>query len=492
MAETKLYHDLAERTQGSFLLGVVGPVRTGKSTFIQRFMETMVIPHIEDPYSRERARDELPQSASGRTIMTAEPKFVPEEAVEIAFPDDTQLSVRLIDCVGYMVEGAEGQFEAEGERMVTTPWFDHEVSISEAAEAGTEKVIRDHSSIGIVMTTDGSFGEIPRENFREAEERVIRELQELGKPFAVILNSARPDSPEAKAIADGISQRCGVNCLCLNCLSLGEAEIRTILGTVLEEFPLKSLRIYLPEWIDALPDRNELKTELITKLKDKVGSVRHMKDLRLLTEELRDGTTISEARCQDKTLGDGSASIKVELPRTLYYTALSRETGLPIENDADMISILSSMAGVREEYDRIREALQAVRETGYGIVYPEAAQMQLEEPKIVRQNGKYSVHLRANAPAIHMLMTNVETEVSPVISGDGASEEIISFLLQGFDGDVNRIWQSNIFGRSLDELAEEGLRSKLEDLPEQTRVKLRDTLQRMVNEGCRSMICLLL
>lgn len=492
MSSNNIYRDLAERTGGSFLLGVVGPVRTGKSSFIKRFMETLVIPHIDNPFSKERARDELPQSASGKTIMTAEPKFVPEEAVEISLPDDTRLSVRLIDCVGYMVDGAAGQFEDGEERLVTTPWFDHEVTLTEAAEAGTEKVIRDHSSIGIVITTDGSFGDIPRESFVEAEGRVITELQELGKPFAVLLNSAQPDSNEAKNLAQKLSDQYGVNCMSVNCLEMDEEVITEVLNSVLEEFPLKSLSIFLPDWVDALPDGSELKQSVYQLVTDSASSISKVKDLRKFTANLSEADVISEAQIGERSLGQGRTTVYLEMPRSLYYETISKETGLNIAGDGDLIAILSSMAAVKEEYDRISDALKEVREQGYGVVYPEAGQMQLAEPQIVRQNGKYSVRLRATAPAIHMMMTNIETEVSPAIGGANASEDIISFLLQGFDGDVNRIWESNIFGKSLNELAEEGLRSKIDNLPENTRLKLRDTLQRMINEGCSGLICLLL
>ena len=492
MSDHSIYRDLAERTNGSFLLGVVGPVRTGKSSFIKRFMETLVLPNIENPYVRERARDELPQSGSGKTIMTAEPKFVPEDAVEISLDGESSLSVRLIDCVGFMVPGAAGQFEDGQERMVTTPWFDHEISMTEAAEAGTEKVIREHSSIGIVVTTDGSFGELPRDSFLEAEERVIRELQELGKPFAVILNSAEPQSDAARSLAAQISETYGVSCLCMSCLSMDEADISLILKTVLEEFPLRSLGFFLPDWVDALPDDNELKRRIIALVMGVSAEAGKVKDLRCASESLAQNELVSEVQTAPGSLGRGEMNLSVLMPRSLYYQTLSEETGLKIESDGDLIATLSSMAAVMEDYQGLRSALESVRKTGYGVVYPDPAQMKLQEPQIVRQNGKYSVRLRANAPAIHMMMTEVETEVSPAIGGESASEDIISFLLQGFDGDVNKIWESNIFGRSLNELAEEGLRNKIENLPEKTRQRLRDTLQRMINEGSGGLICILL
>lgn len=492
MSHDSIYRDLAERTNGSFLLGVVGPVRTGKSSFIKRFMETLVIPNIENPYSRERAKDELPQSGSGKTIMTAEPKFVPEEAAEVRLPDGTELSVRLIDCVGYMIPGAAGQFEDGQERMVTTPWFDHEVTMTEAAEQGTEKVIRDHASIGIVITTDGSFGDLPRTNFLDAEERVIRELKDLGKPFAVILNSAEPQSALARETADEISRNYEVNCLCLNCLTMSEEDISGIMQSVLEEFPLHSIGFYLPDWVDALNDDNELKKKMLLAVASACSGAEKIKCFRKISSALTEEEYVSEVKKGPCRLGHGEMNLQILMPRELYYQTLSQETGLKIESDGDLISTLSSMAAIREDYERFRSALQAVQETGYGVVYPDSSQMRLEEPKIVRQNGKYSVRLRANAPAIHMLMTDVETEVTPAIGGESASENIIGFLLQGFDGDINRIWESNIFGRSLDELAEEGLRSKLDNLPENARLKLRETLQRLINEGGSGLICILL
>jgi stage IV sporulation protein A len=455
-------------------------------------METLVIPNIENQFARERAKDELPQSGSGKTIMTAEPKFVPEEAAQIRLADETEMSVRLIDCVGYMVEGAAGQFEDGSERMVTTPWFDHEVTMTEAAERGTEQVIREHSSIGIVVTTDGSFGEIPREMFVEPEARVIQELKGLGKPFTVIINSAAPQSPEAVALAAQIREQYGVNCLCVNCLNMDEDDVSEILHSVMEEFPVSSIGFFLPDWVDALPDSNELKRSVYALLMENAGKANRLKDLPALMDQISQSELVSAVESGTGQLDRGGVSIHVQMPRSLYYQTLSQETGLSIESDGDLISTLSSMAAIRDDYEKIRNALDAVRTTGYGVVFPDNSEMELEEPQIVRQNGKYSVRLRAKAPAIHMMMTRVETEVSPAIGGENASEDIINFLLQGFDGEVNRIWESNIFGRSLNELAGEGLHNKIENLPENARRKLRDTLQRIINEGCSGLICILL
>lgn len=492
MTDTNIYRDIATRTDGAFMLGVVGPVRTGKSTFIKRFMETLVIPQIDNTYMRERARDELPQSGSGRTIMTAEPKFVPEDAVTINIADNTALSVRLVDCVGYMVDGASGQFEDGNERLVTTPWFDHEVSMTDAAEKGTHKVITEHSTIGIVVTTDGSVCDIPREKYLEPEARVIRELQGIGKPFVVVLNSEFPESETAIRTANEISEQYGVECVRLNCLTLDEDDVSMLVQRVLEQFPLKSIGIFLPDWLDALSGENELKSEMFSWILESSNGAEKIRDCFTVAENLAENEKISCAKISSSDLGNGAVSIDVQLPRTIYYSTISEQTGIVIKNDGDLISTLCEMSAVKSDYDKIRDALEDVRTKGYGVVMPDSSQMSLEEPEIVRQGGKYAVRLKANAPAIHMMMTNVETEVAPAIGGETASEDIISFLLQGFDGDVNRIWQSNIFGKSLYDIAEEGLTSKIESLPDNAKRKMKETLQRIINEGSGGLICILL
>ena len=492
MTDTNIYRDIAARTDGAFMLGVVGPVRTGKSTFIKRFMERLVIPQIDNTYMKERARDELPQSGSGRTIMTAEPKFVPENPVTVSLAEDTQLSVRLVDCVGYMVEGAAGQFEDGEERMVTTPWFDHEISMTEAAEKGTYKVISEHSTIGIVITTDGSICDIPREKYIAPEQRVINELKEIGKPFVVLLNSAEPDSELAQETAREISENYGVRCLRVNCLQLDEEGISEIIRSVLEEFPLKSVGIYLPEWLEALPQENSLRSEIFSGIMESYSGVSKIKDCYTSVDKLLGFENISEAKVSRSDLGCGAMEVNVRLPRALYYKTISEQTGIEVKNDGDLITTLSEMSAVKLDYDKLRSALEDVRTKGYGVVMPDSSQMQLEEPQIVRQGGKYSVKLKASAPAIHMMMTNIETEVTPALGGETASEDIINFLLQGFDGDVNRIWQSNIFGKSLYDIAEEGLTSKIESLPQSAKDKLQETLQRIINEGSGGLICILL
>ena len=492
MTDTNIYRDIATRTDGAFMLGVVGPVRTGKSTFIKRFMEKLVIPQIDNTYMKERAKDELPQSGSGKTIMTAEPKFVPENPVNISLAGNTELAVRLVDCVGYMVDGAAGQFEDGEERMVTTPWFDHEISMTEAAEKGTYKVITEHSTIGIVITTDGSICDIPREKYLVPEERVINELKEIGKPFIVLLNCIDPESEQAAETAREISDNYGVRCLRVNCLKLEEAGIACIIRSVMEEFPLKSIGLFLPEWLEALPGDNTLREEIFGNILDSCDGVCKIKDCYDSVGKLAQCENISEVTISKSDLGSGNVEVNVCLPRTLYYKTISEQTGIQVNNDGDLISTLAEMSTVKQDYDKLRSALEDVRTKGYGVVMPDSSQMQLEEPQIVRQGGKYSVKLKANAPAIHMMMTNIETEVTPAIGGETASEDIINFLLQGFDGDVNRIWQSNIFGKSLYDIAEEGLTSKIESLPQSAKDKIQETLQRIINEGSGGLICILL
>lgn len=492
MTCTSIYRDIAARTDGAFMLGIVGPVRTGKSTFIKRFMEKLVIPQIDNTYMRERAKDELPQSGSGKSIMTAEPKFVPEEAVSISLDESTQLKVRLVDCVGYMVDGAAGQFEDGTERLVATPWFDHEVTLKEAAEKGTSRVITEHSTIGIVITCDGSICDIPRDRYVDAENRVINELKEIGKPFIVLLNSTQPTSEYALSLAEEISAEHGVRCLPVSCQDLSEEDISHVVASVLEEFPVSAVGFYLPEWLNALPDTNTLKSEIFEELFNCCENIVKVKDCFKMVEQLDEAGNISGSKVREKDLGCGNITVDVTLPKQLYYDTLTKQTGIKVDSDADIISFFYEMSEIRKDYSRLKDALDSVRSTGYGVVIPDSSQMNMQEPQIVRQGGKYSVKLRANAPAIHMIMTDIETEVTPAIGGETASEDIINFLLQGFDGDVNRIWESNIFGKSLYDIAEEGLTSKIEALPEMAKSKLRDTLQRIINEGSGGLICILL
>ncbi len=487
-----LYESIAQRTQGDIYIGVVGPVRTGKSTFIKRFMENLVIPKIENIYQRERARDELPQSGSGRSIMTAEPKFVPEEAVEIVMEDGAALSVRLIDCVGYMVPGAMGAMEDGIPRMVTTPWFEQEIPMVQAAEIGTRKVIEEHCTIGIVMTTDGTITDIPRENYRDAEERVIEELRAMGKPFLVVLNSAEPYSEHARILREEIAEKYNVTCVCVNCLELDEEAVTGIIRGVLCEFPVRELDLFLPAWVDALPFEHPIKSGLYGAVRSGAAGLRRMRDVRGCIDAMGECDTISRVCICSMDMGTGVAQAELELPRGLFYETLSQQSGFTMRDDGDLMSLLSGLADMKRSYDKVAKALEQVKETGYGIVMPDTEELTLEEPEIVRQGGRYGVRLKASAPSIHMIRADIQTEVSPIMGTEKQSEEMIHYLLEEFEGDTTKIWQSNIFGKSFHELVGEDLNAKLKRMPEDAQSKLRETLQRIINEGTGGLICIIL
>jgi len=406
-----IYEDIALRTGGDIYIGVVGPVRTGKSTFIKRFMETLVIPNIENVYMRERANDELPQSGSGRTIMTAEPKFVPEEAAHIMMDGGAEFSVRLVDCVGYMVEGAVGQFEGDQERMVTTPWFDHDIPMAEAAETGTRKVIEEHSTIGVVVTTDGTIGEISREDYVEPETRVINELKAINKPFLILINSADPSAQGAQTLREELAEKHGVTCIVANGMTLSHADIENIIKSVLYEFPVYEIGIFLPPWVDALPMDHSIKSVLLDTIRESLMSLSRIRDVKGAIEDIGASENISLAAVLEMNLGRGVVMTTLEIPRELFYTTLSEQSGFSIQDDGDLISLLTDLSTVKREYDRIDTALRDVKESGYGIVMPSREELRLEEPEIVRQGGRYGVKLKASAPSIHMIMANIETEV---------------------------------------------------------------------------------
>lgn len=492
MDSSRLYEDIAQRTQGDIYIGVVGPVRTGKSTFIKRFMETMVLPKIENSYARDRARDELPQSGSGRVVMTAEPKFVPEDAVVMAMDGGGTFSVRLVDCVGYMVPGALGQYDGDEPRMVMTPWFDHEVPMTQAAEYGTQKVITDHSTIGIVVTTDGTVTDIPREDYLDAEDRVITELKELGKPFLVLLNSANPYSDRAQTIQADIAERYQVTCLAVNCLTLDENAVTEIIRGVLCEFPMKQINLFLPAWVDVLPFEHPIKSTLYAAIRNETASVQRLRDAEAAILSLGDREDISSCILNRIDMGSGIVTATLELPRSLFYTTVSERCGLKIRDDGDLIDQLTQMAAMKKSYEKVESALAQVEATGYGIVMPDTSEMILEEPEIVKQGGRYGVRLRASAPSIHMLRADIKTEVSPIMGTEKQSEEMVDYLLRQFEGDTGKIWDSNIFGRSFYELVGEDLQGKLKRMPEDAREKLRETLQRIINEGSGGLICIIL
>ncbi len=483
---------MALRTGGDIYIGVVGPVRTGKSTFIKRFMETMVIPRIDNVYVRERAKDELPQSGSGRTIMTTEPKFVPEDAVALRLDDAATVSVRLVDCVGYMIDGAIGDKENGEDRKVTTPWSDMPIPMREAAETGTRKVIAEHSTIGIAITTDGSVTDIPREAYEEAEARVVRELQELGKPFVLIINTAHPESDEAKSLRDELSGKYGVSCMSLNCLTLQEPDFTEVLRAALYEFPIKETSIYLPKWFDALTLENPVKASVLDSVKSGAEKAKLIRDVNEYISAMEKCEEITGAKLRELDLGSGCVRIELQLPRTLFYQTIADVSGFKIDDDGDLIRLLKELADVKSEYDRIAAALTDVKERGYGIVMPDPEELTLQEPEIVRRGGRYSVKLKASAPSIHLIAVQTETEVSPAVGGERSSEDIINFLLQEFEGDTSKIWESNIFGKSLHDIAAEGLQTKIKKMPPEAQAKLQVTIQRIINEGAGGLICIIL
>lgn len=487
-----IYEDIAKRTGGDIYVGVVGPVRTGKSTFIKKFMENIVIPNIESDFRRERATDELPQSAAGKTIMTTEPKFIPEEAVNITLDGKANLNVRLIDCVGYIVPSSLGYIENEMPRMVVTPWFEQEVPFNMAAEVGTQKVINEHSTIGLVVTTDGSISDIPREEYEEAEERVVDELSAINKPFIVILNCREPNSSTSKELASRLSAKYGVPVIPVSCLDLTESDIKNILSTVLFEFPVKEIQVDCPKWITSLPKGHWLKSDLFSTIKSAAGNISKIRDINDLSDKISECEHVANAGIKDVTLGDGSAKISVAVSPDLFYKILGEATGIEINNEADLMPCMIELSKIKQEYDKFKDALNEVNATGYGIVMPTIDELSLEEPEIIKQGSKYGVRLRAQAPSIHMLKANITTEVNPLVGSEKQSEELVMYLLKEFEENPKKIWSSNIFGKSLHELVNEGLHNKLYHMPSDARSKLTETIERIINDGCSGLICIIL
>lgn len=492
MNNSSIYSDIAARTGGDIYIGVVGPVRTGKSTFIKRFMDTVVLPNMENDSVRERATDELPQSSAGRTIMTTEPKFIPENAVRISLPDNAEFNVRMIDCVGYIVPSSLGYIEGDQPRMVRTPWFENEIPFNTAAEIGTKKVITEHSTIGLVITTDGSISDIPRDEYEEAEERVIRELKEYSKPFVVLLNCMYPKGDSAQKLSAELSAKYGVPVMAVNCLELDEREIKEIITQVLFEFPVKEIGIDLPLWLVGLSEEHWLKAETYKSVISSLESVEFVRDISVMTDSLKSCEYITGARVSGMDLGVGSAWVSVEMNNDLFYKIIEEATGISIENEQSLLSCLKDLAKIKKEYERIKSALDEVETTGYGIVMPTIDELSLDEPEIVRQGGRYGVRLSASAPSIHMLRANIKTEVAPIVGSESQSEELVKYLLEGFEENPQEIWQSNIFGKSLNELVNEGLRNKLYHMPTDARMKFQETLERVINEGCNGLLCIIL
>lgn len=487
-----IYADIARRTKGDIYVGVVGPVRTGKSTFIKQFMEQLVIPNIQNDAQRERATDELPQSAAGRTIMTTEPKFIPEDAVELNLENNARMRVRLIDCVGYIIPSALGYIENEQPRMVHTPWFEQDVPFNMAAEVGTQKVISEHATIGLVVTTDGSITDLPREEYAVCEKRVIEELKELGKPFVVLLNCLDAKSPASVQLAHALSEQYDAPVLPVCCPDLTQDDIRQILSELLQVFPIREISIRMPGWITELEKSHWLRDAVFSCIRQAASEIHVIRDMTLFTEAIRTCPYVTDTEVQDINLGDGSVSVWVHLDPTLFFRILGETTGLEIHGENDLLPILTELAQIQKAYQKIQPALQEVERTGYGIVMPDQDEMTLEEPEIIKQGGRYGVRLRASAPSIHMMRADIRTTVSPIVGTERQSEELVMYLLDGFQEDPTKIWSSNIFGKSLHELVGEGLHNKLSKMPLDARLKIQETLQRIINEGCSGLICFIL
>ena len=492
MTDTTIYQDIETRTGGDIYIGVVGPVRTGKSTFIKRFMESLVIPNIESSHKKERAQDELPQSAAGRTIMTTEPKFIPEEAVKIELPEKASLNVRLIDCVGYIVPSSLGYIENEQPRMVKTPWFEDEVPFNMAAEIGTEKVITEHSTIGLVVTTDGTISDIPRAEYEDAEERVIKELKEINKPFVVVLNSVSPSSNEVISLSNELSNKYSVPVIPVNCLDLTEIEITEILSSVLYRFPVQEISVEIPSWVMSLNHEHWLRSSLCSSVKESSVSINCVADIGSLLVGIESNEYVTNASINKIDLGNGTAIISTNLKSELFYKIIEEQTGLEIGSEQGLVNCLNELAKIKKKYDRLESALEEVEATGYGIVMPDIDELTLKEPEIVKQGGRYGVRLSASAPSIHLLKADIETEVAPVVGTESQSEELIKYLLNEFEEDPLKIWESDIFGKSLNELVNEGLRNKLCHMPQDARGKIQETLEKIINEGCSGLICIIL
>ena len=484
-----IYQDIAARTGGNIYIGVVGPVRTGKSTLIKRIMEELVIPGIDDTYRKERARDELPQSGSGKTIMTSEPKFVPEEAVEISPDGTTKLRVRMIDSVGYMVDGAVGAEEDGKARMVTTPWFDYEIPMTEAAEIGTKKVMGEHCSIGIVVTTDGTVTDIPRSDYEAAEERAITDMMATGKPFLVIINSRNPHGDAAAAVRDHLKYQFGVDSAIADCQSLNTGDIAQLLRQLLYAFPMQELRVYLPRWMDALEPDHPIKHALYEALLQRAQQIGTLGQAELTLSSLKDLEQVLDFSIRSVDLATGTVSCILGFPETLFYEILSSKAGMDIQSDAQLISLLADLSKIKQEYDKISDALSAVKATGYGVVMPTAEEMHLENPEVLRKGSSFGIKLKAGAPSIHMIRVDIDTEISPMVGDEQQSADLMKRLS---NEDPQTLWQSNIFGKSVYELIQEGLNAKLVRTPEEVRTKFRGSLTRIVNDGANGLICLIL
>ncbi len=492
MDQYDIYQQIAERTKGDIYIGVVGPVRTGKSTFIKRFMDLLVIPNIENSFERERAIDELPQSASGKTIMTTEPKFIPNEAANITIGDQIHMRVRLVDCVGYLVDGALGHMENDTPRMVSTPWYEDKIPFGEAAELGTKKVITDHSTIGLVITTDGSITDIPRDGYLEAEERVIAELQATGKPYTILLNTRTPESEETQWLCRDLSDRYGAPVLPVNCAEMTAETVHEIMHTILYEFPIMEVTFRMPVWVESLESDESVKAALIDAVRDAFIDAEKFCHIEACAKRLDACPYISSATIGKMDAGQGTASVEMAVPKELFYKILSDRSGLDIQDEKALMAVIRDLGRIKREHERIEYALNEVNMKGYGIVMPTMEEMKLEEPEIVKQGNKFGVRLRAQAPSIHMIRADIETEIAPFVGTEKQSEELVSYILSEFEENPQDIWTSNLFGKPLNELMSEGLQGKLNRLPDEERVKIKETIERVINEGGSGLVCIII
>lgn len=491
MDNFNLYNDIKARTGGEIYLGVVGPVRTGKSTFIKRFMEQLVLPEIKDPHGRERARDELPQSSAGKTIMTTEPKFIPKEAAEISLSDGVEVKVRLIDCVGFMVEGAAGHIENEEERRVKTPWFEEEIPFTEAAEVGTRKVITDHSTIGLVVTTDGSFGELKRGNYLAAEEKTIKELKAMKKPFLVLLNATRPYSEETKQLAKQMEQMYGVRVIPVNCEQLKKEDILAILEEMLNEFPVTEIDYVIPKWMELLPSDHWLKTGVLQTVREMLKKTVHMRDvIGALPPE--NGEAVKRVRISSMKMADGSVQAEIQVDDSHYYRILSEYVGMPIEGEYQLMQTLRELASMQKEYQKVTEAIAQARGKGFGVVTPDRSEIMLDEPQLVKHGNKYGVKMKAQAPSINLIKAQIETEIAPIVGNEQQAQDLIRYIRENAGQGEDGVWGTNIFGKSIEQIVDDGIQAKVSQLTEDCQTKLQDALQKIINDSNGGMICIII